>query len=71
MLFRKTTQQCWSKEVSYIKIRKQGSTKTITTDKLACYGAPFNEFGVVDSQLCAGLSNNICKNPHLPFRCWK
>ena len=52
-----------------IKImRKHGSPKIITTDKLASYGAAFREIGVVDRQLCGGRSNNRCENSHLPFR---
>ena len=52
-----------------IKImRKHGSPKIITTDKLASYGAAFREIGVVDRQLCGGGSNNRCENSHLPFR---
>ena len=33
-------------------MRKYGSPKIITTDKLASYGAAFREIGVVDRQLC-------------------
>ena len=32
-------------------MRKHGSPKIITTDKLASYGAAFREIGVVDRQL--------------------
>ena len=52
-----------------IKImRKHGSPKIITTDKLTSYGAAFREIGVVDRQLCGGRANNRCENSHLPFR---
>ncbi|MDB3885287.1 IS6 family transposase [bacterium] len=52
-----------------IKImRKHGSPKIITTDKLPSYGAALREIGVVDRQLCGGRSNNRCENSHLPFR---
>ena len=49
-------------------MRKHGSPKIITTDKLASYGAALREIGVVDRQLCGGRSNNRCENSHLPFR---
>ena len=49
-------------------MRKHGSPKIITTDKLASYGAAFREIGVVDRQLCGGRSNNRCENSHLSFR---
>ncbi|MDC3264896.1 IS6 family transposase [Planktomarina temperata] len=49
-------------------MRKHGSPKIITTDKLASYGAAFREIGVADRQLCGGRSNNRCENSHLPFR---
>ena len=49
-------------------MRKHGSPKIITTDKLASYGAAFCEIGVVDRQLCGGRSNDRCENSHLPFR---
>ena len=49
-------------------MRKHGSPKIITTDKLASYGAAFREIGVVDRQLCGGRANNRCENSHLPFR---
>jgi putative transposase len=49
-------------------MRKHGSPKIITTDKLGSYGAALREIGVVDRQLCGGRSNNICENSHLPFR---
>ena len=49
-------------------MRKHGSPKIITTDKLPSYGAAFREIGVVDRQLCGGRSNNRCENSHLPFR---
>ena len=39
-------------------MRKHGSPKIITTDKLASYGAAFREIGVVDRQLCGGRANN-------------
>ena len=35
-------------------MRKHGSPKIITIDKLASYGAAFREIGVVDRQLCGG-----------------
>jgi len=35
-------------------MRKHGSPKIITTDKLGSYGAAFREIGVVDRQLCGG-----------------
>ena len=49
-------------------MRKHGSPKIITTDKLASYGSTFREIGVVDRQLCGGRANNRCENSHLPFR---
>ena len=49
-------------------MRKHGSPKIITTDKLASYGAAFREIGVVDRQLCGGRANNRYENSHLPFR---
>jgi len=49
-------------------MRKHGSPKIITTDKLPSYGAALREIGVVDRQLCGGRSNNRCENSHLPFR---
>ena len=49
-------------------MRKHGSPKIITTDKLASYGAALREIGVVDRQLCGGRANNRCENSHLPFR---
>ena len=49
-------------------MRKHGSPKIITTDKLTSYGAAFREIGVVDRQLCGGRANNRCENSHLPFR---
>ena len=49
-------------------MRKHGSPKIITTDKLASYEATFREIGVVDRQLCGGRSNNRCENSHLSFR---
>ena len=52
-----------------IKImRKHGSPKIITTDKLPSYGSAFREIGVADKQLCGGRANNRCENSHLPFR---
>ena len=49
-------------------MRKHGSPKIITTDKLASYGVAFREIGVVDRQLCGGQANNRCENSHLLFR---
>ncbi len=49
-------------------MRKHGSPKIITTDKLGSYGAAFREIGIADKQLCGGRSNNRCENSHLPFR---
>jgi len=49
-------------------LRKYGSPKIITTDKLPSYRAAFRELGVADRQLCGGRSNNRCENSHLPFR---
>ena len=49
-------------------MRKHGSPKVITTDKLPSYRAAFREVGVADSQLCGGRTNNRCENSHLPFR---
>ena len=49
-------------------MRKHGSPKIITTDKLPSYGAAFREIGVADRQLYGGRSNNRCENSHLPFR---
>ena len=52
-----------------IKImRKHGSPKIITTDKLPSYCAAFREIGIADKQLCGGRANNRCENSHLPFR---
>ena len=45
-------------------MRKHGSPKIITTDKLPSYGAALREIGVVDRQLCDGRSNNRCENSH-------
>ena len=41
-------------------MRKHGSPKIITTDKLTSYGAAFREIGVADRQLCGGR-----EPPHL------
>ena len=49
-------------------MRKHGSPRIITTDKLPSYGAAFREIGVADRQLFGGRSNNRCKKSHLPFR---
>jgi putative transposase len=49
-------------------MRKHGSPKIITTDKLPSYGAAFREIGGADRQLSGGRSNNGCENSHLPFR---
>ena len=49
-------------------MRKHGSPKIITTDKLASYAATFREIGVADRQLCGGRPNNRCENSHLLFR---
>ena len=49
-------------------MRKHGSPKIITIDKLSAYGATFHEIGVVDRQFCGGRSNNWCENSHLPLR---
>jgi putative transposase len=49
-------------------MRKYGSPKIITTDKLASYGAALREIGIADKQLCGGRANNRCENSHLPFR---
>ena len=49
-------------------MRKHGSPKTITTDKLPSYSAAFREIGIVNKQLCGGRPNNRCENSHLPFR---
>ena len=68
MLCYKATQQGCSEEFSHKKMRKHGSPKIITTDKLASYGAAFREIGIADRQLCSGRTNNRCENSHLPFR---
>jgi len=68
MLYHKAAQQGCGEEVPYKKMRKHGSPKIITTDKLPSYGAAFREIVVVDRQLCGGRSNNRCENSHLPFR---
>ena len=68
MLCYKVTQQGCAEEVPHKKMRKHGSPKIITTDKLASYGAAFCEIGIADQQLCGGRSNNRCENSHLPFR---
>ena len=49
-------------------MRKHGSPKVITTDKLPSYSAAFREIGIANKQLCEGWSNNRCENSHLPFR---
>ena len=49
-------------------MRKHGSPKITTTDKLPSYNAAFREIGIVNKQLCGGRSNNRCENSHLPFR---
>ena len=49
-------------------MRKYGSPKIITTDKLATYRAVFHEIGVAERQLGSGRTNNRCENLHLPFR---
>jgi putative transposase len=49
-------------------MRKHGSPKIITTDKLPSYRAAFQEIGVAERQVCGGRSNNRCENSHLPFR---
>jgi putative transposase len=49
-------------------MRKHGSPKIITTDKLASYRAALREIGVAERQLCGGRMNNRCENSHLPFR---
>jgi putative transposase len=46
-----------------IKImRKHGSPKIITADKLPSYGAAFRAVGIAERQLCGGQSNNRCEN---------
>ncbi|MDC3275799.1 DDE-type integrase/transposase/recombinase, partial [bacterium] len=35
-------------------MRKHGSPKIITTDKLPSYGAALREIGIADKQLCGG-----------------
>ena len=49
-------------------MRKHGSPKIITTDKLTSYGAAFREIGIADKQLCGGRANNRYENSHLRFR---
>ena len=49
-------------------MRKHGSPKIITTDKLPSYSAAFRDIGIANKQLCGGRSNNRCENSHLPFR---
>ncbi len=49
-------------------MRKHGSPKVITTDKLPSYRVAFREVGAADRQLCGSRSNNRCENSHLPFR---
>ena len=49
-------------------MRKHGSPRIITTDKLPSYSAAFREIGIANRQLCGGRSNNRCENAHLPFR---
>jgi putative transposase len=39
-------------------IRKHGSSRIITTDKLASYRAAFHEIGIAERQLCGGRTNN-------------
>ena len=68
MLCYKATQQGCSEELPDKKMRKHGSPKIITTDKLVSYGAAFREIGVVDRQLCGARANNRCENSRLPFR---
>ena len=48
-------------------MQKHGSSKIITTDKLAPDAAAFREIGVVDRQLCSGRANNRRENSCLPF----
>ena len=43
-------------------MRKHGSPKIVTTDKLLSYKAAFRELGVADRQSCGGRSNNRCEN---------
>jgi len=54
MLCYKATQQGCSEEVPDKKMRKHGSPKNITTDKLPSYGAALREIGVVDPQSVCG-----------------
>ena len=49
-------------------MRKHGSPKIITTDKLASYCAAFREIGVAEQQLCGGRTNSRYENSHFPFR---
>ena len=49
-------------------MRKHGSPKIITTDKLPPYSAAFRDIGIANKQLCGGRSNNRSENSHLPFR---
>lgn len=49
-------------------MRKHGSPKIITADKLPYYQAAFHEIGVAGRQFCCGWASNRCENSHLPFR---
>ena len=49
-------------------MRKHGSPKIITTEKLESYRAAFHEIGVAERQLSGGRTNNRCENSHLQFR---
>ena len=49
-------------------MRKHGSAKIITTNKLPSYGAAFREIEIADKQLRGGWANNRCENSYLPFR---
>jgi putative transposase len=49
-------------------MRKHGSPKIITTDKLASYRAALREIGFAERQLCGARTNNRSEKSHLPFR---
>ncbi|MDA7587522.1 IS6 family transposase, partial [Alphaproteobacteria bacterium] len=49
-------------------MRKHGSPKIITTDKLPSCSAALREIGIADKQFFGGRANNRCENSHIPFR---
>ncbi|MEI8703309.1 IS6 family transposase (plasmid) [Mesorhizobium mediterraneum] len=49
-------------------MKRNGSPKTIVTDKLRSYGAALKEIGTADRQQTGRWMNNRAENSHLPFR---